>query len=176
LQQKLIEVIPDSERARGDTAHAKLARLVDEHLDVGEPFVGQSIGQHHGTVDDPGADVIRDLIAASEPAEAQIGLSAGPHFLDVRERGVRVLRRDLERGRDDLDFIIVGDDGHHIRRRQMPERVGDGPLDELQLVTLHRPTAIQDEAQIYRQSRFRRVHLGHFECHQSVAFRRSSSG
>ncbi len=87
LEQDLVEVLADTERRGAHAAGAQLGGVAGELVAVGDPLVGESIGQEQRPVDALLRERERDLLAAAQPAGAKVRAPAGVDLAEPGERG-----------------------------------------------------------------------------------------
>ena len=71
-EERLIEVLPDTERGRRDATSLELGRVTGQFAGVLDADVGEAVGQQQAAVDALGQEVAGDLLAATQPAAAQV--------------------------------------------------------------------------------------------------------
>ena len=85
LEQVLVEVVADAEGRRRDAAGTELGGMVAELVRVGDPDIGQAVGQQQAAIDAQLGEVAGHLLAAAQPALAEVRAATrldGPQALD----------------------------------------------------------------------------------------------
>ena len=94
-------------------------------------------------------DVLRDVIAALQPAARQVGAAAS---VDVANRCRRDSRVARLRHADGFDDIVVCDDAHDIFRRESFHQLRGGLAGCVQLGSVHGAGTIEDDGKVERSA------------------------
>ena len=104
---------------------------------VGDAGVGQAVGQQQGAVDALLVEVSGDLLGAAEPALAEVGLVAGVDPTEERDCVVLGLGGRQGGRDDDVDLIVVDDDGEAVVRVKAGDRLDHSLLRQGDLLAGH---------------------------------------
>ncbi len=151
LEQDLVEVLPDAERRRADPAGPELAGVPGELVAVGHPDVGQPVGQEEATVHPLLLEGQGDLLATAQPATAEVGAAAGVDRGEAGDRVAASLGCGPGRGHDDVDLLVVDDDGEPVVGLEPTDRLLDRLAGETDLRPGHRTGAVDDEGEVDRR-------------------------
>ena len=81
---------------------------------VGDANIGQAVGEQQGPVEHALPGSRGGLLATRQPAAAQVGGSPGVDAPDQALEFLAILARAVDAGRQDLDLIIIGNDGNLV--------------------------------------------------------------
>ena len=149
LEQGLVEVRADPERAGRDPPAPQVVGPPDELVAIRDPDVGEAVGQEQDAVDALGPEAAGDLVAAGEPAAVEV---RAPPRVDRPEAVLRELprlRRGEDAAHDDVHLVVVDDGGEPVRRLQAMDGLEHGLLGQAELVlAAHRARAVQHEGEV----------------------------
>ena len=86
-QQILVEAVAEADRGRADPVAAGAGGEPDERGRVGDPDVGEAVGEQEDLPDSFGA---LELLESFQPAAGEVGLTAGTDRPEPPERGAAV--------------------------------------------------------------------------------------
>src|SRR5205823_5116604 len=98
LEQLLVEVVPDPQRAGDDAAAAQLGGVAAELARVDDPDVGEAVGQQQDAVELPLPLLLGSLLTARQPATREVRAAAGLDRAD-RAQDLRLRLRSQRRAR-----------------------------------------------------------------------------
>jgi hypothetical protein len=85
-----------------------------QRFQVGDANIRQAVGEQQGPVERALRSSRGGFLATRQPAAAQVGGSPGMDVLDQALEFLAILAGAVDAGRQDLDLIIIGDDGHLV--------------------------------------------------------------
>ena len=144
-QQLLVEALTKANGRSSDPSLAGRSRQRCKLVAIGDPYVGQSVGEKQDAAD-VGAHSFEHL-DPFQPAAGKVGLSSGVDVADGgRERRTWALWRCHQRHR-----VVVVDYRHLVVGTEpLCEETSTG-LGHLQLFSGHRPRAIDDQGDRQRR-------------------------
>ena len=152
LEEHLVEVLADPERRRGDAPGAQLPGVPGELVAVGDPHVGEAVGEEEAAVDALVGERLGDLLGAPQPALAEVRRAAGVDCAEPVERGSARVGSGERAGHDHVDVVVVGDDREPVVVVEAGDRLLDGLLGEADLLAAHRARSVEDEGEVDRRS------------------------
>ena len=154
LEQHLVEVGAHAKGRRLHAARAELGGVLGQLVAIGDADVGQAVGQQQDAIDALAGQVHGDLLAAAQPALAEVGLVAR---VDPADRAGSHLAATptsprVERTTTSID-VVVDDHGEAIVSLETADRLLDGLLGEGDLLARHGARPIQHERQVHGRPR-----------------------
>ena len=112
--------------------------MTGEFRRVLDADVGEAVRQQQAAVDALFHEVAGDLLAAAQPATAQVRATAGVDLDEAFHGGPAGFAGRGGGGDDDLDLVVVHDDAEAVRGLERADGLGDGALGGLELDARHR--------------------------------------
>ena len=158
LEQCLVEVRADPERAGGHAPAAQVVGAPRQLVGIADPVIGETVREQQDAVDARGCEAGGHLLAAREPARVQVRAAARHDRAQAPGRLGTGLRRGHGAGHDHVHLGVVGHDGEAVVGLEAVDRLERGLLGEGELVVAaHRSGAIQDEGEVDRLAVPRRI-------------------
>ena len=112
------------------------------------PDVGEAVGEQQAAIDAAIDEVAGDLLAAAQPALAEVRAAACLDRAQAIDGAASCLARRRRRLDHDVDDVVVHDDAEPVVRLEAGDRLLDGALGDPQLLPGHRPRAVEDDSQV----------------------------
>ena len=149
LEQRLVEVRPDAERAGGHAPSAEVVGEPGELRRVGHAAVGEAVGEEQDAVDALGLEARGRLLAAGEPARVEVRAVARQDRGQAPGRLAAGLGRGRRAGHHDLHLVVVGDDREAVLGLEAVDGLEGRLLGERELVVpAHGARAVEHEGEV----------------------------
>ena len=119
-----------------------------ELVAVGDPDVGEAVGQQEAAVDALRREREGDLLGAPEPALAEVRRAAGVDLAEPLERGPAGVGRGQRARHDHVDPVVVDDDREPVVVVEAGDRLLDRLLREADLGAVHGARPVEDEGEV----------------------------